>query len=628
MTTEKTCVGILTASGRDGIVRTDYPEAETGRKDVYIPWKNLNGAPFGMRVVCRVDNPEAVDWRGAIVEVLGDPSRPDVAIAGILTHYGLTGTFPADVSGEAAKYPTDPVPSEVDAMVKAGRRDLRGLPTITMDGEDAKDLDDAISIERRPGGGFRLWVHIADVADYVREDSALDREARRRGTSVYLVDRVIPMLPPRLSNGICSLNPGADRLALTVSMDIDSTGLTVDGEIFESVIRSDARTSYKEIRDFLENGALRDRYGAMEAEFTAMRELAEILRERMRGRGTLEFEFPETEVDLDAEGKPVAIYPYPISFTNGIIEAFMIAANEFVARKFFLLKAPFVYRVHELPDPDKLKRFVRLATNLGVRLRIRGVPRSGDLAAALEQIKGMENGQALSQLLLRSLAKARYAPDCLGHFGLASEYYCHFTSPIRRYPDLFIHRVIKGWLAGRMKTAEWRKEADFVSENSSVTERMADQAERDTIQQKACEYMAARLGEEFDGVISGIISAGFFVRLPSTVEGMVPFRSMEDYFDFDEETLTARGSRSGRMLQIGEAVRVRVARVDTIGRKIDFDLVGETGVRTAASSKTGARGKAARPMGAGGRKTPANASKAGKRNKKGPGKKGRKQRGG
>ena len=581
----KTCVGVLSASGRDGIVRTDYPEPDVGRRDIFIPWKNLNGAPIGMRVICRVDNPESDNWRGSILEVIGDPSRPDVAILGILHHYGLTGDFSPEAASEAAKYPTDPVPEEVEAMIRAGRKDLRSLTTITMDGEDAKDLDDAISIEEKSDGGYRLWVHIADVAQYVTDGSGLDNEARQRGTSVYLVDRVIPMLPPRLSNGICSLNPGKDRLALTVVMEIDASGLTTDGEIFESVICSNARTSYKEIRDFLEKGDYQDRYGTMAAEFHAMRRLADILRLRMKERGTLEFEFPETVVELDAEGRPTAIYPYPISFTNGIIEEFMIACNEFVARKFFFLKAPFVYRVHELPDPDKLRRFVKLANNLGVRLRIRGVPRPSDLSAALDRIKQMENGQALSQLLLRSLAKARYAPDCLGHFGLASEYYCHFTSPIRRYPDLFIHRVIKGWLAGEMKKTEWKNQVGFVCENSSMTERMADQAERDTIQQKSCEYMAGRLGEEFEGVISGIIGGGFFVRLPSTVEGMVPFRSMDDYYDFDEETLTARGSRSGRVLQIGETVQVRVVRVDTVNRRIDFDLIGSTPLKPAKTAK-------------------------------------------
>lgn len=624
MTAEKTCVGILSASGRDGIVRTDYPEPEVGRRDVFIPWKNLNGAPFGMRVVCRVDNPDSSEWRGAVIEVLGDPARPDVAIAGILRHYGYTGHFPEDVTAEAARFSADPDPAEVERLIRAGRRDLRTLTTITMDGEDAKDLDDAISIEHRPDKGYRLWVHIADVAQYVTDGSALDREARRRGTSVYLVDRVIPMLPPRLSNGICSLNPGRDRLALTVAMDIDATGLTVGGEIFESVIRSDARTSYTEIHDFLEKGAHRDRYGSMEPEFFAMRDLAETLRTRMRQRGTLEFEFPETVVDLDAEGHPVDIHPYPISFSNGIIEAFMIACNEYVAHRFHMLKVPFVYRVHELPDPDKLRRFVRLASNLGVRLRIKGTVRPGDLAAALERIKQMEYGQALSQLLLRSLAKARYAPECLGHFGLASEFYCHFTSPIRRYPDLFIHRVIKGYLTGHMETAVWRAQVGQVSENSSVTERMADQAERDTIQQKACEYMAARLGEEFEGVISGIIASGFFVRLPSTVEGMVPFRSMDDYYEFSEETLTARGTRGGRILRIGDPVCVRAVRSDTINRKIDFELAGEkTPVphRTPGAQTVNGRKPAAGRKASSGRPKTAGRPKSGGKKRKGrPGK--------
>lgn len=571
----KTVVGILIENGRDGLVRADYPDAEGKRRDVWIPWRYLNGAPFGMRVVCQVDHPEAEQWRGAILEVLGDPSRPDVAIAGILAHYRLKPSFPEAVEKEAAALPAALEPAETARLIRSGRKDRRALPTITIDGEDAKDLDDAISIERLANRGFRLWVHIADVAHYVTDNSSLDVEARRRGTSVYLVDRVVPMLPPRLSNGICSINPQADRLALTVEMEIDRDGMVTGGDIYESVIRSDARTSYKQIHDFLEKGEGREQLGEIDSALMAMRELAEILHTRLRQRGMLEFEFPETRVDLDESGRPIAIYPYPLTYTNGIIEAFMIAANEFVAERFFLRKSPFVYRVHEQPDPEKLRRFARLANNMGVRLRFRGVPRSADLAAALVEIREMEYGQALSQLLLRSLAKARYAPESLGHYGLASTYYCHFTAPIRRYPDLFIHRIIKGWLSGHVDKKKWQQEAIAVSETGSQSERLAEQAARDSVQQKACEYMAGRLGEVFDGVVSGIIQAGFFVRLPNTIEGMVPFRSMEDYFEYDEESLTARGTRSGRTIRIGENVRVRVARVDTIQRKIDFALEGE-----------------------------------------------------
>jgi ribonuclease R len=382
---------------------------------------------------------------------------------------------------------------------------LRDLRTITIDGEDARDLDDAVNIEKTENG-YLLGVHIADVTYYVQENSVLDREARERGTSVYLSDRVLPMLPPRLSNGICSLNPDVDRLTLSAIMEFDNDGRQVGGEICESIIRSKARTSYKEVKKSLETGeVLPDRYPQFLDDLRNMRELSDKMSELRRERGSIDFEFPETHVDLDENGKPTAIYAYPISFANGIIESFMIAANEFVALTATAEKLPFSYRVHELPDPEKLDKFIKLANVFGVQMKLRGKPTPAMLAAALNKVKQEPFGLTLSQLLLRSLAKARYAPDNLGHFGLASTNYCHFTSPIRRYPDLFVHRVLKGWLHSDVPKSRWNKLADSISEHSSDMERSAMQAERDSVDQKAAEYLSEHLGMTFTGVISGSI---------------------------------------------------------------------------------------------------------------------------
>lgn len=568
-------VGILQQNGLDGLLLLDSPDSNIGR-DLLIPSKYLNGAPFGMKVVAELLSPavEGRQARARVIEVLGDPSRPDVAILAIIRRYGLPERFPEKVLTQAEAFPIDPDPADVAQEIASGRVDLRQVRTITIDGADAKDLDDAVSIDRLPGGRFRLGVHIADVSHYVTERNDLDIEARRRGNSVYLVDRVLPMLPPRLSNSLCSLNPGRDRLTLSTIMEFSADGTFEKGELCRSVICSQARTTYEEVRIALETGTvLEGRYPGFLEDLTTMRTLAEKLKDIRQSRGALDFEFPETKVELDTEGHPVAIARYPISFANELIESFMIAANEFVARELTGQHLPAVYRVHELPDPEKLARFTRLAKSLGIRLSIRGTPRPSDLAGALEQIRKEPAAQTLSHLLLRALAKARYAPENLGHFGLASEHYCHFTSPIRRYPDLFIHRVLKGMLIGSVNRRRWTAEAPLVSEQSSDTERAADQAERDTVAQKATEYMADRLGETYNGFISGFNSAGFFVQLENTVEGMVPFRDLDQYYIYDEERLLA-STRDGRSsFHLGDPVTVQVARADVVRRQIDFQLL-------------------------------------------------------
>ena len=455
-----------------------------------------------------------------------------------------------------------------------GRRDKRDLLTITIDGEDAKDLDDAISIEKLKNGNFKLFVHIADVSNYVREGTMLDAEAFSRATSVYLVDRVIPMLPPKLSNGLCSLNPNVDRLAMTAEMLVDREGGIYGGEVYESVIKSDRRMSYTECYRILTNPKPEDEqeYGEIVPMLIKMKELAEILKSMRERRGAIGFEMPETKVILNDDGTVKDIMPYPINFTNGIIESFMICANEFIAKKFFDLKYPFVYRVHEDPDPIKIARFSNIARYFGASGRLFGRIKPLDVQRFMNTIGDKTALPALNELLLRSMAKARYCSDNLGHFGLASKYYCHFTSPIRRYPDLYIHRIIKSYLHGENSRSHFAGLVDNAAEHSSDMERNAVDAERASDDIKICEYMADKIGEHYDGVISSIIDAGVFVRLENTVEGFVPFRSLRDHYFFDDRSYRAIGAHGGKILSIGMPVTIVVEKVDTEENKIDFSF--------------------------------------------------------
>ncbi len=567
------CVGILRQAGMDGVVEPDigYSLAQYGQ--IKVRAARLNGAPFGMKVVCEITNPDAVPgtYEGQIVEVLGDPGNSDVAMLGVIRQFGLSPEFPEPLTAAASKMPIHPTEEEIQSEIDLGRRDLRTLQTITIDGEDAKDLDDAISIEKIPDKGFRLYVHIADVSHYVTDQSILDIEARQRATSVYLVDRVIPMLPPRLSNGLCSLNPGVPRLSMTAEMVVDYEGHVIDGSIYESIISSDARTSYKGVYSALYENKPSDEYIGLLPMLRIMRELKDILSTARKSRGSINFDFPETKVNLDETGRPTDIYAYPINEANGIIEEFMILCNEFVASRYDSMKYPFVYRVHEEPDEIKIREFLHVAKLFGAKTG-RGKPDSGMLAALMDDIAGKDFEPALSQLLLRSLAKAKYSSQNLGHFGLASDGYCHFTSPIRRYPDLYIHRIIKNDLHHKSKKAYFAKHVEEVSIHSSEMERNAMEAERASVSQKISEYMVRHIGDSFEGIISGISRGGIFVRLPNTIEGMVPFRIMDDYFAFDERRLEARGSSSGRVFRIGENVRIVVTGADTILRRVDFAL--------------------------------------------------------
>ncbi len=569
-------IGILRQTPMGGVVIPDPSFRSTDYGAIEIDRNHLNGAPFNMVVVCEVLNPncEKGDCRGTITEVLGDYGNNDVRMLTVLRQFGLSQTFPEKVLKEVEPLPNNPDPEVIIKELAGGRRDKRDLLTITIDGEDAKDLDDAISIEKLRNGNFKLYVHIADVSNYVREGTMLDAEAFSRATSVYLVDRVIPMLPPKLSNGLCSLNPNVDRLAMTAEMLVDREGSIYGGEVYESVIKSDRRMSYKECYRILTEPQPEDEkeYGEIIPMLFKMKELAEILKSMREKRGAIGFEMPETKVILNDDGTVQDIMPYPINFTNGIIESFMICANEFIAKKFFDLKYPFVYRVHEDPDPIKIARFSNIARYFGASGRLFGRIKPLDVQHFMDTIGDKTAMPALNELLLRSMAKARYSSDNLGHFGLASKFYCHFTSPIRRYPDLYIHRIIKSYLHGENSRSHFAGLVDNAAEHSSEMERNAVDAERASDDIKICEYMADKIGEHYDGVISSIIDAGCFVRLENTVEGFVPFRSLRDHYFFDDRSYRAIGAHGGKILSIGMPVTIVVEKVDTEENKIDFSF--------------------------------------------------------
>lgn len=582
-------IGRLVQNGEGGDVYPDQAFRETNFGVIHIDKNHLNGAPFKMTVVCEVLNPDNTnrDFRGKIVEVLGDMGNNDVRMLSVLRQYGLSQTFPDDVIEEVKDLPVNPDPGMVEALIDEGRRDLRDLLTITIDGEDAKDLDDAISIKKLQNGNYKLYVHIADVSNYVREKTALDDEAMLRGTSVYLVDRVIPMLPPKLSNGLCSLNPNVDRLTMTAEMYVDSEGNTYDGDVYESVIRSDRRMSYNEVYRILteEKDTDEEEYGPIVPMLREMKILADILKRMRDGRGAINFDFPETDVILDEEGNPTDVMPHPITFANGIIEQFMICANEFVAEKFCKMNYPFVYRIHEDPDPIKLARFSRIARSFGATGKLSGDVEPLDIVEFMDTIKDDSAKPMLDQVLLRSMAKACYSERNLGHFGLASKFYCHFTSPIRRYPDLYIHRIIKSYLHNEDKKKHFGGLVANVSDHSSEMERNSVDAERASTNIKVCEYMSKRIGERYEGYITSIIASGVFVMLDSTIEGFVPFRTMADHYIFDERMYRAVGARGGLKLTIGMKVKIVVAAVDTDAAKIDF--VFEEGFERSGSRSSG-----------------------------------------
>lgn len=554
------------------------PDDKRIYQDIFISKSNFNGAKDGDKVIVEVTkwpekrrNPE-----GRIIEVLGNKNKPGIDILSIIKKYNLPEEFPKEVEEYA-----NAIPDEIPEKEIKRRRDLRNLKIVTIDGEDAKDLDDAVSIERLPDGKFKLGVHIADVTYYVKEKSPLDKEALKRGTSVYLVDRVIPMLPKKLSNGVCSLNPRVDRLTLSCVMTIDQNGKVVDYEIFESVIKTCERMTYTDVTKILRDNDpdLIKRYDYLYEDFKAMEELCNILNRKRMQRGALDFDFEECKIILDEKGKPVEVKPYERDIANRIIEEFMIVCNETIAEHMFWANIPFVYRIHEDPDYEKIMHFNEFVHNLGYKVKFAKDIHPKMLQEVLESAKGKKEQPIVDMLLLRSLKQARYSPECSGHFGLASKYYCHFTSPIRRYPDLIIHRIIKEYLKGKIDEKRIEKLKAIVekaAKQSSDMERLADEAERETEDLKKAEYMAERIGEIYTGIISSVTHFGMFVELSNTIEGLVHINSMtDDYYLFDENLYALIGEETRKIYRLGDEVKVKVHRVDIESRNIDFVLVEE-----------------------------------------------------
>jgi len=570
-----TIVGTFENSRYFGFVVSDDKKISG---DIFIPKDEFNGAKPGQKVVAQI-----VKWpekrrnaEGRIIEIIGDKDEPGNDIVSIIKSYNLNEEFPENVLAQA-----EAISDTVTEEMSRGRRDLRGLRMVTIDGEDAKDLDDAVSIERLPNGSYRLGVHIADVSCYVTENSPLDEEALKRGTSVYLVDRVIPMLPKKLSNGICSLSPKVDRLAFTVMMDIDPSGKVIDHEIFESVINIDERMTYTNVyRIIVENDSeLMQKYDYLIEDFRVMEELARTLKIKRVARGAIDFDFDEAKIILDEKGKPVEVKRYEITIANNIIEEFMLACNETVAEHFFWANAPFVYRVHEDPDSEKIEAFSEFVHNLGYNLK--GVnkihPRA--LQDLLGKVKGTKEERIISTVMLRSLSKARYCHENHGHFGLAAKFYCHFTSPIRRYPDLIIHRIMKEYLKGRMNGAREELLNERLPETArhcSERERASDEAERETEDLKKVEFMKEHEGSVFKGIVSNVTSFGMFVELDNTIEGLVRMSSMEDdYYIFNDKQYSLVGERTRKTYRIGDTISVRLAKADIASKQIDFVIEDE-----------------------------------------------------
>ena len=559
-----------------GFVISDNPKFS---KDIFIPRKEAAGIKNGDKVIVVITdygsgnkNPE-----GKIKENLGNIRTPGTDILAIVKSFGIPSEFPEKVMKQAQRVPDHVLDADRD-----GRLDLRHLQTVTIDGEDAKDLDDAISLTKE-GDIYHLGVHIADVSNYVQYNSALDREALKRGTSVYLADRVVPMLPERLSNGICSLNQGEDRLALSCLMDINEKGKVVSHQIAETVINVNERMCYTDVKNILEDTdeEAKKRYDALIPMFFMMKELSGILRNSRHHRGSIDFDFPESKIILNAAGKAIDVKPYEANVATKIIEDFMLMANETVAQEYCTEEIPFVYRTHDNPDPEKVESLLTLLHNQGVKIqKAKEEISPKEIQQIIESIEGLPNEAMISRLVLRSMKQAKYTTECSGHFGLAAKYYCHFTSPIRRYPDLQIHRIIKDNLRGRLmregRTEHYAEILDEVARQSSVCERRADEAERESDKLKKAEYMSYHLGEEFEGIISGVTGWGLYVELPNTVEGLVHVNTLrDDYYVFDQERYELRGEMTKKVYKLGDKVRVRVADADKMLKTVDFELVSD-----------------------------------------------------
>ena len=593
-----TLVGTYKKSRNFGFV---IPDNKSVSEDVYIPKKKSAGARNNQKVVVRIDKyaDENNKAEGTIVEIIGGIDEAGVDMLSLIKEYRLPNEFPQNVIDEAIA-----IPQILDESNIQKRVDLRNEEIFTIDGEDAKDLDDAVNVKKNDDGTYTLGVHIADVSYYVKSGSKLDKEAIKRGTSIYMMDRVIPMLPKELSNGICSLNENQDRFTISVIMKIDEKGKVVDSDVFKSVIKTTRRMNYHDVNDIfkytdvqnnvneLEDSELErvakvaKKYEPFIEHFARMRELKNILKARRDRNGSLNLDIPESKIILNENGIAVDVKRYDYLESNEVIEQFMLTANETVAEKFYWLQAPFIYRVHEVPDIDKVNELNKFLFNLGYK--IRGVKKDDEdsihpkaFAQVLDEVKGKPEEKVVSNLILRTLKVAKYESENRGHFGIASKCYCHFTSPIRRYPDLFIHRVISSYLKHDYNiNDELRKkyeiEAIKYAESSSEREKVAQKVERDAEKIKKAEYMESKIGEVFDGVVSSITAFGMFVELDNTVEGLIRFEYMgNEYFIYDDERKTLTGENSKTVYRVGEEVRIEVIDADKITRNIDFKLYKE-----------------------------------------------------
>lgn len=568
-------VGVFEKSKNYGFV---VPDNLKIAKDIFVDKNHTMGAVNGHKVVVRIKdygnhrkNPE-----GEVIEILGHVNDPGVDILSIVRAYHLPEQFPEEVMDQVAH-----IPEEVLAEEYKGRKDIRSWQTVTIDGEEAKDLDDAITIDKLAEDRYLLGVHIADVSHYVTERSPLDKEALKRGTSVYLTDRVIPMLPHKLSNGICSLNAGVDRLALSCIMELDDKGNILNHEIAETVINVDRRMTYTAVKQILEDKdpEVIETYKDFVPMFETMAEAATKLREKRKTRGGIDFDFPESKIILDKRGCAVDVMPYERNSATKIIEDFMLAANETIAEDFFWQEIPFLYRTHETPDADRIHKLTVFLKNFGYYLKFKsGEVHPKEFQKLLGKIEGTPEEAMISRLVLRSMMRAKYTTENSGHFGLAVKYYSHFTSPIRRYPDLQIHRIIKENLHGEFderRREHYQKILPGVATETSTSERRADEAEREVDKLKKVEYMSRHIGEFYEGVISGITNWGMYVELPNTCEGMIRLQDMEDYYIFDENKYELIGEATKQTFRLGQKVRIYVADADKVMRTVDFLLADD-----------------------------------------------------
>ena len=570
-----TIVGIFQNNKSFGFV---VPDDRSFGTDIFISKKNFGKARDNHKVLVKITKypQNGKNAEGKIIEVLGNVNEAGVDMLSLIKEYNLPSTFPEEVVQEAKKFG-----DTIDEKDIPNRVDFRDRDIFTIDGEDAKDLDDAVRVEKLDNGNYKLEVHIADVSHYVKENSLLDREALIRGTSIYMLGRVIPMLPRELSNGLCSLNEGEDRYTLSCIMEIDQKGNVVSGEVVKGIIKVTKRMSYNDVQAILDgNETAINHYKPYIQEFKNMEELAIILKNRRMEQGYLNLDIPESKIGLDIDGKVVSVGKYETSFANEIIEQFMLSANETIAEKFYWLQAPFIYRVHEKPDIEKIQELNKFLFNFGLKIKANKdniYPK--EFAKILEETKGKEEEKVVSNLVLRTLKLARYEAENKGHFGIASKYYCHFTSPIRRYPDLFIHRIISKYLEENYDVKEnWieehQKQAEDRAKQSSEREKIATKVERESEDLKKAEYMESRIGEEYEGIVSSITSFGMFVELENTIEGLIRFDDLGDeYFIYDEDRKQLIGEHSNKVYKIGDKVKIRVKKASKILRQIDFEVI-------------------------------------------------------